>query len=742
MAVLDKGLKHAPKSNLNKFNTYIGIQKYIRKINIKKYMMNNLWKPGNSRIEITQPEVHSTLRNASLFNPQITNNQNVEVFKNLVLQDIDQIKIKKAADPIHIRNGIKRLTERKDIVIRPADKGGAIVLQSKEQYLTELNRQLQDGTTYTKLLGNPTSKYKKQLEVIVELGKKKNILNAKESKYLIPETCRIPIIYTIPKIHKNKENPPGRPIVNSIDSLTSRMGKYIDYFIQPAVQQTQAYLKDTKHTLQFLNEVPVLEGRTLLATADVTSLYTIVQHYDAISATKWLLRKYSTLICKQRKYLLKCLDFCLKCNYFWHNQTYFKQSVGIAMGAKFAPGVANAFMAQWEETAVYTNTPAELTLYKRFIDDVVIVWNGDKESLEAFLNKLNDNTKNINLVWRIEEKEIDFLDLNISLEGQKIVTKTHFKKVDANSYLSTDSCHFKPWLYNIPKGQFTRLKRNCTKEEDYRNQAQVIGERFKAKGYNEDWLKNQIEHVNLLDRNKMLEEQPKTRVQNEVPSIVLDFNTQHRDVAKVIQKHWHILKNDKDLREILPERPNIVYKRAPTIRDLIVKSVLDPPPTSTYTFFSGKGFYPCRNCYACRHARKFQGKRKDFTATNTGQNFIIRDFIGCHTEGVVYVLQCSCNLQYVGRTKRALKTRIKEHVQNIKSGFLKHNVSKHFALVHNRDPTHLQFWGIEKHKPMWRGSHLVRDISRKESRWIHTLRTLVPGGLNVEFDLNCFLNDF
>lgn len=138
----------------------------------------------------------------------------------------------------------------------------------------------------------------------------------------------------------------------------------------------------------------------------------------------------------------------------------------------------------------------------------------------------------------------------------------------------------------------------------------MIGERFKAKGYDDQWINNQIAHVNLMDRKTMIEEHPKKSFQQEVPSIILDFNTQFKDVARVIQKHWHILKNDKDLKGILPEKPNIVYKRAPTIRDLIVKSVIDPPPVPTYTFFSGKGFYPCRNCYACRHAKKFQGKRK------------------------------------------------------------------------------------------------------------------------------------
>lgn len=34
--VLDKGLKFAPKKNLNKFNTYIDINKFARSLHIKK----------------------------------------------------------------------------------------------------------------------------------------------------------------------------------------------------------------------------------------------------------------------------------------------------------------------------------------------------------------------------------------------------------------------------------------------------------------------------------------------------------------------------------------------------------------------------------------------------------------------------------------------------------------------------------------------------------------------------------
>lgn len=73
-------------------------------------------------------------------------------------------------------------------------------------------------------------------------------------------------------------------------------------------------------------------------------------------------------------------------------------------------------------------------------------------------------------------KNLSFWDLRISLEEGKIVTKTHFKNVDPKSCLSMDSCHFKPWLYNIPKGQLIKI--DCTKD-DYRMQENLIGTRLK-----------------------------------------------------------------------------------------------------------------------------------------------------------------------------------------------------------------------------------------------------------------------
>ena len=166
------------------------------------------------------------------------------------------------------------------------------------------------------------------------------------------------------------------------------------------------------------------------------------------------------------------------------------------------------------------------------------------------------------------------------------------------------------------------------------------------------------------------------------------------------------------------------------------------PPKKQFTFFTGKGFYPCKKCYACLRTKRPNERKTTFQSTSNGSYYEIKDFIGCNSVGAVYALECSCGLQYVGRTKRPLKIRIKDHVVNIQKGYDQHSVSRHFDAVHNRDPSHLKFWGIAPYNRPWRGGHKVRCLSQLESKYIYNMDTFAPRGLNIEFDLNCFLNDF
>ena len=114
---------------------------------------------------------------------------------------------------------------------------------SKEYYYEELENQLQDSSTYIKLRGNPTNEYKEELIDLVQRGRDKGVLHKREFKYLVPDNCRVPIIYTIPKIHKDPLRPPGRPIINGIQSINARLGQYVDKFIQPLVPKNKGLPK-------------------------------------------------------------------------------------------------------------------------------------------------------------------------------------------------------------------------------------------------------------------------------------------------------------------------------------------------------------------------------------------------------------------------------------------------------------------------------------------------------------------
>lgn len=168
LEVLSQGLKFAPNKNINKFNLFIDIEKYIRKLNIRKHFSGHKTNPTTKETE--DPFVHSSLKNNSVFNPKKGSNQYIEVFRNMVQDEVRLIETSKQQNNQKIWEGIKKLEENKQIVVRPADKGGGLVILTKENYNKELQRLLRDTTTYKLLKSNPTTKLKKELLTWISKG--------------------------------------------------------------------------------------------------------------------------------------------------------------------------------------------------------------------------------------------------------------------------------------------------------------------------------------------------------------------------------------------------------------------------------------------------------------------------------------------------------------------------------------------------------------------------------------------
>lgn len=197
-------------------------------------------------------------------------------------------------------------------------------------------------------------------------------IKKKEARYLVPDAPRLPVIYQLPKIHKNSECPPGRPIISAINSILSRIGEYVDFFLQPIVQPYPSYLRDSKHLMNLLKDIPVHDN-TIIVTIDVESLYTNLVQKDVLITTRRALDSKSNLKMEQKEFLIEVLELAMSNNYFWHEGSCYKQIKGVAMGAKYAPSVANILMSQWEEHSIFGAHIPEISLYKIYIDDTVIL---------------------------------------------------------------------------------------------------------------------------------------------------------------------------------------------------------------------------------------------------------------------------------------------------------------------------------------------------------------------------------
>lgn len=111
----------------------------------------------------------------------------------------------------------------------------------------------------------------------------------------------------------------------------------------------------------------------------------------------------------------------------------------------------------------------------------------------------------------------------------------------------------------------------------------------------------------------------------------------------------------------------------------------------------------------------------------TGETYIIKGHLSCESNYVIYVLECPCGLQYVGRTMQKLRERVNKHCFNIRHKIMHHSVSRHFAHHHGRDP---ELWSVIPLEQVKATLSRFRLLCGRESFWRVILDTLYPKGLN------------
>lgn len=202
-----------------------------------------------------------------------------------------------------------------------------------------------------------------------------------------------PTFYMIPKINKNQEEPPGRPIVSAIRGPLERVRKYIDSLINDLVSIVPSYVRDMGNVLN-KNMNLTFPGDVLLVGIDVESLYTSIPHEWGISAVYTFLEKLFPTMGAQNEFVIELLEIALKNNFFQFVGLNYQQIQGTSMGAPWAPSYACLHLGCWEEEVVYASTMylGHARTWLRYINNVLVIWEGSRADLTAFMEELGHNT--------------------------------------------------------------------------------------------------------------------------------------------------------------------------------------------------------------------------------------------------------------------------------------------------------------------------------------------------------------
>ena len=411
------------------------------------------------------------------------------------------------------RKALRELKGFTDLVINKADKGSTIVVQNRTDYIKDAYEHLNGPNTYIKLDGDPTISICRGIIQLLNKFYSEGLLNKKMVDFCSPPLkARLARLYFLKKIHKS---PMGiRPIVSSCGSPTENISQFVDYWLQPIMKKLPSFIKDTTAFINQLNET-VIEPDTLLVTIDVKSLYTCIPQKEGMLACSKALNdaKANNPSQPNTDVLISLLEIVLKNNIFEFNGECFLQLQGTAMGTKLAPAYANIFMDQLEQT-ILSSAPLKPSYYKRYIDDILMLWPHSINDLMNFITALNNYHPLIKFTFEHSHEQITFLDVNV-FKGpnfhitNKLDVATHIKPTNKQAYLHAKSYHPPGTSKGIIIGEMKRYLRTNSRAESFIAFKSKHKQNLLKRGYHKDFINQYTKCIRFRDRSLALKPKPK-----------------------------------------------------------------------------------------------------------------------------------------------------------------------------------------------------------------------------------------
>ena len=320
----------------------------------------------------------------------------------------------------------------------------------REVYIEEACRQhLRNERNYKQLSKREANFYMQKMKILLyrSLSKYKEDLPDHERRYLATAVKKyygkFARFRQTGKMHKLKPPPPPmRPIVCCAGTFMNCWSTWLASQLSMLRGQVKSYVKDYQQVLDETRALQIPFG-AMLFTGDAVSMFNNIDPNHAIPVISRWMEKLNDEGKLPSGFMLEAvkeaMTLIMRNNFFEFGNLYFLQLVGTAMGTSSANDWATIYYGIHESTCLEPKWGKYLLMFVRFLDDMNGVWTGNHtnkwEEFKEDMNKFGI------LRWEVSglSREVDFLDLTLTIENGRIVSKTYQKPLNLFLYLPPTS---------------------------------------------------------------------------------------------------------------------------------------------------------------------------------------------------------------------------------------------------------------------------------------------------------------
>jgi hypothetical protein len=487
---------------------------------------------------------------------------------------------------------LQSILQRKDILVITADKNLGYVIVDQSWYIENSLVHLQSKAfkecteEFNKLDQGASTIGAIYQDIVNLVDKHFKELGEHEIKWILQSKKWTPMpFYILAKVHKQPVK--GRPVIPTQNWVTYNLSKWIAYELNEYVDKSPHILRDSMDLINTLEHDQTLKEKLAgakdiwLISADVEALYPNINTARGVACISKMLNREGHATSGRRVFICRALNLVLRQNYVTFLGTIYKQMNGTAIGTCLGPQYANLVMQELERDVITKWTPKGLALYRRFIDDILMIFRGKEAQAKALIQDLNSMDESIRLTTTMSNSGVDFLDLTVSVDHRFILkgclsTKIYQKPVNQYLYLPYNSYHTQKQKTGFIKGECIRYARTCSSKEDYEALVKLFKARLMRRGYPENVINNRIKEVDYTKRHTYL--QVKSKDKSLVPFL---FKVEHnpRICPSFLRKQLDALAKDLQLIKPLPKALDghitICYKLPRRMHALVLKARKD-----------------------------------------------------------------------------------------------------------------------------------------------------------------------